>query len=61
MTKQEYKITTELGDVFFFEHSMQSAYYHADKYIDRNKGKLTMNLYRVNNGVGNRWVFIGSF
>lgn len=45
MPIQEVKITSQLGEVFFFEHSGKSAMQHADDYIKRNTGKLQMKVY----------------
>lgn len=55
---QEYKIVNldSKSEVFFFAHSFKSAYQHAIDYINRNQSKCRMELFRVNNGVGNRWI-----
>ena len=42
---QEFKITSPLGDTFFFEHSLKSARQHADDYVKRNTGKFPMKVY----------------
>lgn len=63
MKKQEFKIESINGDkkseVYFFQHSLKTAREHADAYIERNKGKLEMKLFRVNEAnFGDRWIFI---
>lgn len=45
---QEYKIVklSTGAETFFFAHSDHSARYHAQKYIERNKGKFPMAVYQ---------------
>jgi hypothetical protein len=59
MNKQEYKVTTKLGDVFFFAHSMKTAYHHAKVYLDKHAEGEAM-LYRVNdnNIPAARWILV---
>ena len=44
---QEIKITSKLGEVFFFEHSLKSARQHADDYVKRNTGRFPMKVYSL--------------
>lgn len=56
--KQEVKITYDnKGEVFFFAHSFKTAMEHANDYINRNRGKIAMNVYILNErNVGERWI-----
>ena len=54
---QEYKIINNLTkmEVFFFEHSLKTAYVHALDYIKRNADQ-SLTLYRLNRNIGAKWL-----
>lgn len=61
MEKQEFMIVDENTGfkTFFFAHSMLTAKSHADKYVERNRGKFPMNVYCLNTRpVGSKWILI---
>lgn len=49
MNEQVAKIEYNGKKVFFFAYDFTTGYGHADKFIERNKGKVEMKLYYVNN------------
>lgn len=58
MEKQEIKIETPKGEVYFFRHSLKTAWEHAEDYIERNKGKIEMKVFLLNESpFGERWIF----
>lgn len=57
---QEYKIEYNGCKVFFFEHNLKSAKYHALQFIERNKNKgFKLVLFKLNgSNVGDKWILI---
>lgn len=59
MNKQVAKIAYDGSEVFFFDHDFKTGYEHAEEFIERNKGKLEMKLYWINNlPFGDKWKFV---
>lgn len=61
MEKQEFMVVDDNTGfkTFFFEHSLMTAKTHAGRYVDRNRGKFPMSVYRLNTKpVGNKWILI---
>lgn len=57
MKKQEFKIEYDNAEVFFFQHSLKTAFEHANAFIERNKGKFEMKLFRLNrSNFGEKWI-----
>jgi hypothetical protein len=58
MEKQEYMLVndTDGSECFFVSRSLTSAFTLVEEYIDRNKGEFPMTLYRINEGIGERWI-----
>lgn len=55
--KQEFKIEYNGKAVFFFAHNFKTARQHANEYIERNKGKFEMKLFRLNSSsFGGKWI-----
>ena len=56
--RQEYKVVDLVkgSEWFFFADSFKSAYQHAKVFLTRNAGSSKYQLYRVNDGVGARWL-----
>lgn len=52
MPKQEAKIEyireNVKEEVFFFKHDFQSAFQHAQVFVERNKGKFVMKVFVLN-------------
>ena len=58
MSKQEVKITNCIDDssTFFFAHNLKTAMWHANEYMERNKGKFPMRIYTLNtSSFGAKW------
>ena len=56
--KQQYKVVNKKdgSEVFFFDHSLKTAYQHMMEYVKRNKDKVDMELFAVNNtDIGPKW------
>ena len=63
MERQEYKITRDGFDTFYFEHSMKTAYHHAipqyEKCINDGLVEDSIKLFRLNTSCfGDKWLMI---
>ena len=57
MGKQRVKIKSDKGEVFFSDYNFKTAFEHANEYIQRNKDKINMNVFYLNNSnFGPQWI-----